>query len=304
VTLLAALLAAAAVFLAVQLVAGRPVTFRRTRPARKGGVDRQVWLQQAGAGVTPAQFWAVSAILGAVTFALLLALEGAVIVALLPALGAAAAPYMYWHSERSRRMSARLAKWPEAIRHVLGSVESGHVSLHRALEELARTGPEVLRPPIARYVRLSARLGEQRALETVRHEMADAISDRVFLTFEVAMSQGTNLVTQILRDLANQATGDKELAEKIRTAQLNIRISAWATFVMPYAMLILLCLSGPAIRSFYSSAAGLFVVAVGAVMSLVGMVIINRLARPIVEERVFAVASRSGDVAPAVGSAP
>jgi Flp pilus assembly protein TadB len=292
-TLLAALAAAVSAFLFTQVVTGHAPSFNPRRRARRAGVNRQVWLEQAGARVTPTQFWAVSAILGATTFALLLALAGAVIVALLPALAMAAGPYLYWSAERTRRLNARLARWPEAIRHVLGSVESGRLSLHRALEELARTGPDVLRPPIARYIRLSSRLGEQRALETVRHEMGDAISDRVLLTFEVAFDKGTELVTQILRDLAAQATGDRELAEKIRTAQLNIRISAWATLVLPYLMLILLCLGNSAIRSFYSSPAGLAVVVIGAVLSLVGMAIIKRLARPIVEERVFAGAASS-----------
>ena len=287
-TLLAALTAAAAVFLFVQRATGHRITLPERRTPRRPRIDRQVWLQQAGAGVTPLQFWAVSTILGAVTLALLLALTGAVIVALLPAVAVAAIPYLYWSAERNKRLSARLARWPEAIRHVLGSVESGRLSLHRALEELARTGPEVLRPPIARYVRLASRLGEQRALETVRQEMGDAISDRVLLTFEVAFDKGTELVTQILRDLADQTVGDRELADKIRTAQLNIRISAWATLVLPYLMLILLCVSGKALRDFYSSPAGLVVVAIGALMSVAGMAMIKRLAKPIVEQRVFA----------------
>ena len=63
----------------------------------------QVWLSQAGAAVTPRQFWAVSAGVGAAAFVLFVAISRTVVVSALPALALAATPYAYWSSQRRSR---------------------------------------------------------------------------------------------------------------------------------------------------------------------------------------------------------
>ena len=104
---LAALCAALAVGLGAETVAGRPLrwprpTGRRGPAGRGGRLSRQVWLSQAGAAVTPAQFWAVSAGLAAVAFVVLFAVDRAAVVAVVPAVGVGAVPYGYWAAQRRR----------------------------------------------------------------------------------------------------------------------------------------------------------------------------------------------------------
>lgn len=287
------LLAAAAVgvfvWATMEALAGRPVTLKRRAARRRRGHDRQVWLSQAGAAVTPRQFWAVSAATAITTFLLLFAIDRTFVVAAVPAFGAAALPYAYWGIERSKRATARFQAWPDALRLVSGGLQAGVANLHDALEELASSGPEALRPPFARYVRLVNRgVTYRQALEAIRAELADPVSDSVLLNLELAAAEGTEVALGVLGDLGSQITGDLELAEKVRTVQTQSRIASWAVFILPYALLVFLCASQPFYRQFFGSTGGLFVVVCGATLSLIGFTLVRKLAKPVAtQERIF-----------------
>ena len=255
----------------------------RTRPTR------QVWLSQAGAAVTPGQFWAVSVALGAATFLVLVGLDRAPAVAVMPAFAAAAAPFGYWSAQRRKLRAARLAAWPEALRQVSGRLGAGVSTLHEALEGLAGSGPAALQPSMARYVRLANRIGQRSALEAVRAELADPVSDPVLLTFEMAAEEGTDQVLRILNDLTRQIEGDIQLAERITTLQTQSRVATWAVFGVPYALLVFLCATQSFYRAFFSEPLGIAIMVLGIVLSGIGLSIARRLARPIpTAQRVFA----------------
>jgi len=297
VIVLAALCAAAAVWLGAETIAGRPLRWtpatRTAKPRRRPA--RQVWLSQAGAAVTPAQFWATSTVLGGLAFIILYALDGAVIVALLPAVGVGAIPYAYWANQRRRRANARYEAWPDGLRHVSGALTAGIATLHEALVELSISGPQPLRAPMGRYVRLAERVGHIAALEAVRAELADPVSDAVLLTFEMAVAEGTHTVLAVLDGLLGQISGDLALQDKIRTLQTQSRIAAWGCAMVPYALLVFLCATTNFFRTFYSTPAGLAIVAVGAVCSIAGFAMVRRLGRPIATvERVFIPATAGG----------
>jgi len=241
----------------------------------------QVWLSQAGAAVTPSQFLAVSAGLGAVTFAVLVSIVRAPVVAALPAVLATASPYAYWASQRRKQAAARSAAWPDALRYLVGVIGAGVATLHDALVELSRSGPASLRAPMSRYVRLAARLGARQAIETVRGELADPISDPVLLAFEGAMEEGTETALRVLSDLGSQITSDIGLTERIRTLQTQSRMATWGCFAVPYLLLMFLCATNEEYRHFFSSALGLAVVICGALMSLTGLALSRRLIRPV-----------------------
>ncbi|MGH9126216.1 MAG: type II secretion system F family protein [Acidimicrobiales bacterium] len=290
---LAALAGGAFVWMCAEILAGRPVTIRARRPGpRPVGrrANRQVWLSQAGAAVTPRQFWAVCAATAAATFLVLFAIDRTLVVALVPAAGAGALPYLYWSVERRKRADARFEAWPDALRNITGGLLAGIATLHEAMEELAVSGPVALQPPFARYSRLVGRgVGERQALEAIREELADPVSDAVILNLELAALEGTEVALRVLGDLASQITADLELAEKVRTIQTQSRIAGWAVFVLPYALLVFLCASEPLYRQFFGSSVGLLVVLLGAAMSLIGFSAVRKLSKPISpHERIFA----------------
>lgn len=287
--LVGALFLGAALWWAAELGTTRRARVKvRRRRTLRAKPSRQVWLSQAGAAVTPRQFWAVSCSLGAVTFVAVAALDRAPAVALMPALAAMAIPFGYWSAQRRKRTTARLAAWPEALRQVTGRLQAGIATLHEALEELAESGPTPLQPPMSRYVRLSNRIGQRAALEAVRSELADPISDPVILTFEMAAEEGTDQVLRILDDLTHQIEGDLQLAERITTLQTQSRTATWAVFAVPYLLLVFLCATQSFYRAFFSEPVGVAVILTGALLSSVGLWIARRLARPIpTTQRVF-----------------
>lgn len=250
---------------------------------RRGG---RVWLEQAGASVSLSQFVGVSVGIGVVAFAVTWVVSGAPSVGLVPALVLAQLPRTWFARQRARLARERLAAWPDALRQLVAHLEAP-MSLHRSLCELGRSGPEPLRPYWSRYTVLTSALDARAALEALREQLADPVSDRVFEVLLVAHEQGAGLVVDILRGLAAVTTKDIRLLEQIETAQLEQRIEARSCAVLPFAVLVLLCASAPAYRQFYGSPAGFAVIVIGAAMALGGMVIIDRLGRLSSEERVL-----------------
>ena len=109
-----------------------------------------------------------------------------------------------------------------------------------------------------------ARVGDRQALEAVRADLADPISDPVLLAFEGAVEEGTETVLRVLTDLSAQITSDLQLAEKIRTLQTQSRAATWGCFALPYVVLLFLCATNSAYRQFFATPFGLVLVLIGA----------------------------------------
>jgi Flp pilus assembly protein TadB len=283
VNVLAAVLVAATVWSAIEAWRGArlmPARRRRLRPSRITEVS-------ASAGVSKRQFWTVSLFLSALVFGVLWTMDHTFVVSAVPSVAAAGGPYLYWSSRRRREAEARFRSWPDALRLIIGRIQAGG-TLHEALEALGVSGPDPLRAVMSRYARLAPRVGYRQALDAVRTELADAVSDSVLLTLATALDEGTDQVLSILANLAGQIQGDIQLAEKVQTLQAQSRIATWAVFSLPYLLLMFLCATQGFYRQFFSEGAGVIVVCLGAVLSVLGLTIARRLARPIAtQQRVF-----------------
>lgn len=291
-TLLAALSGAVFVYLLVGMLTGNmPRSLTRRRRRRRN--DRLGWLHQADVTVTPRQFVVVSAAAATVTFFLVWVLSGAVPVALVPALAVGALPRLWFARQAQRGADERVGAWPDALRDLVAHLEAP-MSLHRGLVELGRSGPEPLRAPWRRYERLTAALDHRTALQAVKGDLADPVSDRIVEVLQVAHEQGAGVVIDMLRDLADATSKDIRLREEIETAQLERRIEARAAVVLPFAVLVLLCSTSEPYRDFYSSVGGLVVIVVGSVMALAGMTVIRRLGRLPIEARVLTTPASAG----------
>jgi len=289
VSFLGALCAAAAVFLFVAHLTGHGGDLSLRMPGgrrRRRGPSRAVWLRQAEVAVTPTQFRLTSIALGTVAAMILWGLTGSLWVAIVPGIVAGRVPHWYFGCRRTQRLGRVVAAWPDGIRHIIASARA-RGTVHQALLELVRSGPAPLAEVFASYPALASAAGAKAALEVIREELADPISDQVIEVLIVAGDQGQTITMRILRDLAALIGEDLKIAEEIRTAALEHRMDARLTFVLPWLVLVALCASGGDYRAFYASGWGAVVVAVGGAMCLIGAAWIERLARIPAQRRVL-----------------
>lgn len=285
-TLLAGLSAAALAYLTVGLLMGvRPRRLGRRSEGRRVSRARR-WLDDAGVDVSPIQFVAVSAAVAAAVGLAVWVLTSVAALGVVAAVAVSGGPRAAFARRRRHQASERIGAWPDAIRDLVTHLRAS-LSLHAGLVELGRSGPTALRPHFVRYRDLAAALDQRAALEAVRDQLGDPLSDRVIEVLLIAFDQGSAVVVDILEDLAGAATDDLHLVEEIETAQLETRIEAVGATVLPFVVLAFLCVAAPGYRDFYSSPGGWFVIVVGAVMSTFGLVLISRLGQIPTETRVL-----------------
>ncbi|MCZ7530793.1 MAG: hypothetical protein M5U31_10880 [Acidimicrobiia bacterium] len=285
--LLAAVAVGTCCFLVAAQLTGNPVRWRLRRSRERAAVSsRQLWLRQAGAGVSVRQFVVGSASAGVVAFVAVTALTGTWTVAVAPAVAVALLPRAYFARRRLQRLGEVRGAWPDGLRDILASISSGR-SLSQALSSMAVSGPEPLRSSFARFPAWSRMLGTVPALELIKEELADPTSDRVIEVLILAHERGGQIVRLILEDLVAATTRDLKAAEEIRSEGLEMKINARAVVVLPWLVLVMLTLRPGAFRDFYGSSAGVLVVIVGAFMSVAGAWLIGRLGRDQGERRVF-----------------
>lgn len=246
----------------------------------------RLWLQQAGAGLTPARFWAGSAAAGFFSLLVLVALTGSVFVALVPSIAVALFPRGFFARRRRLRMREVQTAWPDGLRDVLASISAGR-SLTQAVNSLAATGPPALREAFARFPELARVLGTGPALELVKEELADPTSDRVIEVLLLAHERGGPIVRDILEDLVDATTRDLKLLDALETEGLEMRINARAVVVLPWFVLVALTARAGPFRDFYRSRGGFATLVVAACLTAVGMFLLSRLGRDEDEERVF-----------------
>lgn len=256
--------------------------------ARRGRPTRPVtWLSGTGLGITPLQFWVTSLGAGASTYIVVFALTSLPVVSLMPAAVVATMPKAYFSRKRAQRLDEVQRAWPDGLRDLLASVRSG-ASLPTAIEGLAAFGPSPLRTAFQGFAVYSRSLGVVPALEMIKSDLADPTSDRVIEVLILAYERGGAVVPDILSDLAEATTRDLWTLEEIRTEALEQKINSRIVFVLPWLVLVAMTARSGAFREFYASPAGILVATIGAVMSLIGVVIASKLGAQPPEPRVFA----------------
>jgi tight adherence protein B len=287
VIVLAALLVGASCALVAASLMGAVPTIRFPAHALTPRRDRnRLWLQQAGAGLTPARFWAGSIAAGLLALLVLVALTGSVFVALVPSIAVGLFPRGYFARRRRLRMRQVQVAWPDGLRDVVASISAGR-SLTQAVNSLAATGPPALREAFVRFPELARVLGTGPALELVQEELADPTSDRVIEVLLLAHERGGPIVRNILEDLTDATTRDLKLLDALETEGLEMRINARAVVVLPWFVLVALTARPGPFRDFYRSSGGFATLVVAACLTAVGMLVLGRLGRDEDEQRIF-----------------
>lgn len=239
-----------------------------------------------GLDVSAGRFWATVLGAGLITYMMIYSLTGLVVVSVVPALVVATLPKAYFARKRSIRLVAIQEAWPDGLRDLLASVRSGS-GLPTAIENLASFGPAPLREAFHGFGVYSRSLGVVPALEMVRDDLADPTSDRVIEVLVLAYERGGTVVPEILDDLANATTRDLWAMEQVRTEALEQKINSRVVFVLPWFVLVAITARNGAFREFYSTPTGVLVVAIGGVLSLIGVAIASKMSAQPPEPRVF-----------------
>jgi tight adherence protein B len=242
--------------------------------------------------VTTTQFWATVVGAALATYLVVYSLTGLVIVSLVPAAVVASLPRAYFMRKRSQRLARVQEAWPDGLRDLLSSVRSG-ASLTSAIENLASFGPEPLREAFQGFDVYSRSLGVVPALELVKDDIADPTADRIIEVLILAYERGGSVVPEILADLADATTRDLWTMEQVRTEALEQKINSRVVFVLPWVVLVAMTARSGAFRDFYATSTGLLVVAVGGLLSLIGVATASRLGAQPSETRVFGVVEMS-----------
>jgi tight adherence protein B len=117
------------------------------------------------------------------------------------------------------------------------------------------------------------------ALELVRDELADPVSDYVIEAFIAALERGQAIAVDVLRSLADNVAADVQLRAEIMTSQADIRSQAIMIVVIPFAVLAYLVSRNSDYAEFYRRTVGFVVVAIGAGLATLGWRLMSRLGR-------------------------
>ena len=179
---------------------------------------------------------------------------------------------------RRRRTSTR-ELWPEAVDHLASAVRAG-LSLPEALAALSQRGSAELRPAFGAFAEDYRATGRfVPALDALKERMADPVGDRVVEALRITREVGGSDLGRLLRTLSAFLREDARTRSELEARQSWTVNAARLAVAAPWGVLALLATRPEAVAA-YDRPAGVLVLVVGAVSSVVAyrlMVAIGRL---------------------------
>jgi tight adherence protein B len=234
--------------------------------AVRGPGRRQQLISAAGlTGMNAAQLLALQIGLGVVVLVVVLLATGTVTVSLVFGLFGFLLPHAQVRRLAVKRRADLREVWPEVVDNLSSAVRAG-LSLPEALGALATRGPEVLRPPFARFAahyRSSGRFAE--ALDRLKDDLADPVGDRIVETLRVAREVGGTDLGRVLRTLATFLREDARARAELETRQGWVVSAARLAVAAPWIVLILLATQSTTLTAYDSPVGTVILIGGGAV---------------------------------------
>jgi tight adherence protein B len=273
-----------AVLIAQTIVAAPPGRSRARLNRQQVLQDRLI---QAGMpSVTPAQYYATTAVLAIAAFVVTMGIAQAWSIGLAFALFAALAPRTFVNWRRLRNTKDVRQLWPDVVDNLSSGVRAG-LSLAEALASLATRGPERLRPAFGRFAedyRATGQLGP--SLDRLKGDLADPVADRVIEAVRMAREVGGNDLGRLLRTLSAFLREDAQTRAELETRQGWTVNGARLALASPWIVLAIIATKPQTARA-YDTTAGALVLAVGGGISFVAYRVMMRIARLPEDERVL-----------------
>ncbi|TYP86862.1 type II secretion system F family protein [Blastococcus xanthinilyticus] len=249
----------------------------RTDPRRPG--KREQLLAAAGlTGINGAQLVALQVGLALLVTVVVLLATGTVTVSLVFGLFGFLLPHVQVQRLAGKRRADLREVWPEVVDNLASAVRAG-LSLPEALTALSTRGPEVLRPPFARFAaeyRSSGRFGT--ALDRLKDDLADPVGDRIVETLRVAREVGGTDLGRVLRTLSTFLREDARARAELETRQGWVVSAARLAVAAPWVVLLLLATQSTTLAA-YDSALGTAILLGGGAVCLVAYRLMLRIGR-------------------------
>jgi tight adherence protein B len=176
--------------------------------------------------------------------------------------------------------------WPEVVDNLASAVRAG-LSLPEALAALSSRGPEVLRPPFARFAVEYRSTGRFSAcLDRLKDDLGDPVGDRIVETLRVAREVGGTDLGRVLRTLATFLREDARARAELETRQGWVVSAARLAVAAPWAVLLLLATQSTTLAA-YDSPLGTAILLTGGVVCVVAYRLMLRIGRLPVDVRVL-----------------
>lgn len=248
-----------------------------TSPKRPG--RQQQLLAAAGlTGINPAQLLALQIGLALVVLVAVLLTTSTVTVSLAFGVFGFALPHVQVRRLATKRQADLREVWPEVVDNLSSAVRAG-MSLPEALVALSTRGPEVLRPPFARFAadyRSSGRFGA--GLDRLKDDLADPVGDRIVETLRVAREVGGTDLGRVLRTLATFLREDARARAELETRQGWVVSAARLAVAAPWVVLLLLATQSTTLSA-YDTPMGTLILVVGGAVCLVAYRVMLRIGR-------------------------
>lgn len=237
-------------------------------------------------GVTPVRFGLACLTMAAIGFVVLAAVSGSPVIATAFAVLAGYAPMGALLVRARRRQDALRDLWPDAVDNLASGVRAG-LSLPEALTQLGQRGPEALRPAFQRFgedYRATGRFGW--CLDRLKAELAEPVADRIVESLRIASEVGGTDLGRLLRTLSSFLREDARTRAELESRQTWTVNAARLAVAAPWLLLGMLSLRPEAVDA-YDSAAGVIVLAGGALACVVAYRLMMRIGRLPREQRVL-----------------
>lgn len=197
------------------------------------------------------------------------------------------AAYLAKISYQARKITINRAQaWPEVLDLLISSLQSG-ASISESLSNLATVGPQSVRKEFDKFSkRLNGGEKFEVAVNNLKEEFADPITDQLFETLYFATKFGSKNTIKILREISEYASADLALRAEINTRFGWIKNSANLAALAPWLLFIILRTQENA-RIAYLQPTGQLLMIFGVIATLLAYLWMSRIAKLPKAKRLF-----------------
>ena len=197
--------------------------------------------------------------------------------------------YLATISYQARKIAINRAQaWPEVLDLLIASLQSG-ASISESLSNLATVGPQSIRKEFDKFSK-SLIAGEkfEVAINDLKEEFADPITDQLFETLYFATKFGSKNTIKVLREISEYVSADLALRAEINTRFGWIKNSANLAALAPWLLFIILRTQENA-RIAYLQPTGQLLMIFGVIATLLAYLWMSRIAKLPKAKRLFTI---------------